>query len=377
MGVLLILVSKLPKVATDKETCNTMLSFMPTEMLELFFRFTTMGMLIVLGILVVKRNERFKAILLVSLILCLWAYILLTAPFPEDFFGKLRGPLLLFTETMPYLIWCLAMMSLCDNFNPQQWPTLLKVALVSLFIWFGYFFGLKQGAGIFHQINHGIEVLLMLHIVLIALLELKDDVVNSRRMLRMLLIIYIGLHTLMLVILELTDVTFRGTYQFGLLNAVLICFTILTFALFNLKNTINNLQSKTVMGNSKELQEENKVLPPHYQKASDKLKKLMDEGYYTQIDLTVQSLASVISLPEHQLRELINKHLRFRNFSTFLNSYRIPAACEALKDTQQNRKPILTLALELGYGSIGPFNRAFKIQLGQTPSEFRYHFQNR
>ena len=33
--------------------------------------------------------------------------------------------------------------------------------------------------------------------------------------------------------------------------------------------------------------------------------------------------------------------------------------------------PILTIALEAGYGSIGPFNRAFKQRMGMTPTEYR------
>jgi AraC-like DNA-binding protein len=33
--------------------------------------------------------------------------------------------------------------------------------------------------------------------------------------------------------------------------------------------------------------------------------------------------------------------------------------------------PILTIALDAGFQSLGPFNRAFKSQAGMTPSEFR------
>jgi AraC-like DNA-binding protein len=33
--------------------------------------------------------------------------------------------------------------------------------------------------------------------------------------------------------------------------------------------------------------------------------------------------------------------------------------------------PVLSIALEVGYGSIGPFNRAFKARMGMTPSRFR------
>jgi AraC-like DNA-binding protein len=33
---------------------------------------------------------------------------------------------------------------------------------------------------------------------------------------------------------------------------------------------------------------------------------------------------------------------------------------------------VLTIALEAGFGSLGAFNRAFKAQLGVTPTEYRH-----
>jgi len=32
---------------------------------------------------------------------------------------------------------------------------------------------------------------------------------------------------------------------------------------------------------------------------------------------------------------------------------------------------VLTIALDLGYGSLGPFNRAFKEMTGMTPTAYR------
>jgi hypothetical protein len=43
----------------------------------------------------------------------------------------------------------------------------------------------------------------------------------------------------------------------------------------------------------------------------------------------------------------------------------------ALADPAQTDMPILTVALDAGFGSIGPFNRAFKVRTGVTPTEFR------
>ena len=97
----------------------------------------------------------------------------------------------------------------------------------------------------------------------------------------------------------------------------------------------------------------------------------MDDGAYRETGLTISLLASSLDYPEHHLRRLINGHLGFRNFSEFLNSYRITEARDRLSDPDRVRVPVLTTALDLGYGSLGPFNRAFKESAGMTPTEFR------
>jgi AraC-like DNA-binding protein len=40
-------------------------------------------------------------------------------------------------------------------------------------------------------------------------------------------------------------------------------------------------------------------------------------------------------------------------------------------DPAQAEVPILTIALDAGFNSLGPFNRAFKAETGMTPREFR------
>jgi len=95
-----------------------------------------------------------------------------------------------------------------------------------------------------------------------------------------------------------------------------------------------------------------------------------EQGYH-RCDLTIGSLGEQLSIPEHLLRRLINQHLGYRNFNEYLNHYRIAEAAARLEDIAQERLPILTIALEVGYASLTPFNRAFKAHFQQTPSEYR------
>ncbi len=92
---------------------------------------------------------------------------------------------------------------------------------------------------------------------------------------------------------------------------------------------------------------------------------------YRQDGLTIAQLADRLGLQEYRLRRLINQALGYRNFNSFLNVYRIADAKAALADPTQAAVPVLTIALDSGFGSLGPFNRAFKAETGLTPTEFR------
>jgi AraC-like DNA-binding protein len=87
--------------------------------------------------------------------------------------------------------------------------------------------------------------------------------------------------------------------------------------------------------------------------------------------LTIGALASRLGAAEHHLRRLINEDLGYRNFAAFLNERRIAAAQDALADPQKSRLAISTVAYEVGFRSLAPFNRAFREITGKTPSDWR------
>ena len=76
-----------------------------------------------------------------------------------------------------------------------------------------------------------------------------------------------------------------------------------------------------------------------------------------------------MSTPVYLLRQVINQQLGYRNFNAFLNHFRLKLAAEKLKS--EPREKVLAIALEVGFASLAPFNRAFKEQFGMTPSEYR------
>jgi len=87
--------------------------------------------------------------------------------------------------------------------------------------------------------------------------------------------------------------------------------------------------------------------------------------------LTIGDLARELDVPEHRLRRLINQRLGHRNFADFVNGHRIEAAKRRLADPAEARTTVAVIAFDLGYGSLGPFNRAFRAATGATPTEWR------
>ncbi len=108
------------------------------------------------------------------------------------------------------------------------------------------------------------------------------------------------------------------------------------------------------------------------QKLVDALMRLMaDERIYRHDNISIGTLATKLGIPEYRLRRLINQRLGYRNFNVFLNNHRIEEAKAALADPTQSGVPVITIAMDAGFQSLGPFNRAFKATTGVTPTEYR------
>ncbi|KJC61352.1 hypothetical protein UP10_08040 [Bradyrhizobium sp. LTSPM299] len=103
-----------------------------------------------------------------------------------------------------------------------------------------------------------------------------------------------------------------------------------------------------------------------------RLQRLMTvERAYRREGLTIGALSAELGVQDYRLRQLINEGLGHRNFNAFLNHYRIEDASSALADPGQRQVPVLTIAMDAGFQSVGPFNRAFKAATDLTPTEFR------
>ncbi|HEV7691277.1 MAG TPA: AraC family transcriptional regulator [Hyphomonadaceae bacterium] len=98
---------------------------------------------------------------------------------------------------------------------------------------------------------------------------------------------------------------------------------------------------------------------------------MKDDQVWREEGLTIANLAVRVNIPEAQLRRLINDQLGYRNFPSFVNHHRIEAAKARLADPNEARTSISAIAFDIGFASLGPFNRAFREETGQSPSEWR------
>ena len=98
---------------------------------------------------------------------------------------------------------------------------------------------------------------------------------------------------------------------------------------------------------------------------------MTDKAMYRDAALSITQLATTIGVPEKRLRDVINRRLGHKNFPSYVNAFRLEEVRLRLIDAKNDALPILTLALDAGFGSIVAFNRAFKDKYAMTPSEYR------
>lgn len=98
---------------------------------------------------------------------------------------------------------------------------------------------------------------------------------------------------------------------------------------------------------------------------------LQAEKLFLDPDLRLSDFARRLREPSYKISRCITHDLDYRNFNHMMNVHRIASVKASFCDRDKDHLPILSIAMDCGFGSIGPFNRAFKTQTGQTPSAYR------
>jgi AraC-like DNA-binding protein len=223
--------------------------------------------------------------------------------------------------------------------------------------------------------HHGLALICVALALWNVLAGRAGDLDEARRRLRFAFVVSVGLFTTLSIV---SGAVLRGgPGSTALAGANVVGNLVLAFAfsvaLLSLAPR-NLLQPLALAKESRRKADRPPAIPDDPREAAllEKLRRELEVNRaYRDETLGIAGLASRLGVPEYRLRRLINQQLGHRNFAAFLNGYRIDEAMAALADPGQADVPILTIALDAGFSSMGPFNRAFKARTGQTPSEYR------
>lgn len=105
-----------------------------------------------------------------------------------------------------------------------------------------------------------------------------------------------------------------------------------------------------------------------------KIKIILDEltqekKFFLDPNLKISDLALQIGIPTHHLSQYFNSSLEITYYD-YINCFRIDELKRRIVRNELTTLSILGLAYDCGFNSKATFNRAFKKQSGQTPSEY-------
>lgn len=96
---------------------------------------------------------------------------------------------------------------------------------------------------------------------------------------------------------------------------------------------------------------------------------MVEEQPYLDTTLTLRALAEMLDIRANHLSQLLNEGLG-KNFSEYINAYRLQAFKERAADPKQQHLTILAMAYDSGFNSKTVFNTFFKKATGKTPRAY-------
>jgi len=342
------------------------------EFFDDLFRFGAIAFLLWAAVLLARQiSERVQARLAVISGVCVASMLITTGFDVRAIFGPFAYFVSFLAELNIAFTWLFCLSLFFDNFKLRAWHWLVVVYYVVFWVTYA-----NDNLFLLNSVyfSRALRALIYGYLIYVVIKGRSGDLVEERRSFR----IWFALA----VIVTTTIISFAETYyddfyelHIGrLLQSSTIFIVVLGFVSHI---TVTSKSLFFVTDSGKDIKDHRKEqvvggnLTAEDRHSLDELDGLMKAGAYAEAGLTIALLAEKVRMPEHRLRRLINNHLGHRNFSQFLNAHRIEAAKSRLANVDERHVPILTIAMDVGYMSLGPFNRAFKKQTDRTPSEYR------
>jgi len=280
------------------------------------------------------------------------------------FFGVLNVPHLIF-------VWLFALSVFQTKFRISAWHVIVSLIYPFPIFWFRAYeaallppppFALSIGVSIG-------SILLMVHLVWAILHERKGDLMEARKRSRAVFVVVLVVVTVLTAIVDLYLIAHSPKWT-SLIKAATIWPAVFAASIWILRASKDSFvidkSPKTA------LPQVGKIVSAKDRHLFQALQKRITEDHiYLDTNMTITRLAKDLGVTNHRLRALINQSLKYENFNQFLNALRIETITEKFDDPENDHIPILTLALDGGFRSLSPFNKAFKDLMGQTPSQYR------
>ena len=361
---------------------------------DLLLRAATFALAMSTAVMIVTRNvaprtRNAAAPLLAFAIGGIGAFAVSSAPMAVRWFGPVALAFDAWCIATPAALWILAQTMFREDFRPGplHWTAAGVLTAVTLAADLGRFrLGLLGDVPAIAQTlllaGRGAALLLVLAASYTALGEWRVDLVESRRWARG---IFVAIVFAVFATLAASDFIFGPTGAspgwLALGHSVLVA---ITFALLQAvaRGSVDALVSEPARAELAALSGERagatvaRVTVTRSRAitaalASRVVAEMEAQALWRREGLGIGDLAAALNTQEHLLRRAINQHLGYRNFNDFLHEHRLREAARRLASSADDALPVLTIALDCGYGSIGPFNRAFKARFGVTPTQYR------
>jgi len=347
------------------------------SLIEAALRGGAVVLLVLVAVLLVRDARRVPAAAFGALFaLGAACYTIVSASVFAFEFPSALSPLRIVAMGNPVVFCLFAAALFDDDFRPSWWQALAWLALVAIGI-----LGLWTGFPLLRWLCSGLGLLCNAIGVWYVMAGRALDLVEERRRLRAVLVVLGALYSAVIIASEMAWAPASVGPVLYLANGAGLLAITSVFAVFLLTISRDGALISLPLSASQAALPRRLVTRPVLAERSERdddarrltsLRHLMEhDRAYREEGLSIGNLAAKLGISEHGLRRLINQRLGYRNFNAFLNFYRLDDVMAALADPAQEAVPILTIALDAGFQSLGPFNRAFKSQTGMTPSEFR------
>lgn len=327
--------------------------------LEIFFRGGAIATLLLCAAVFTLRgplNRKNGSVAALCLGLC--AYMLVSSPSIGIEAGFMFAVLVATSAVVPVLVYWAGLELFQDNPTFARWQFAMG-GLIIASAWL-------SAASISLGVVRGVCVIAIFsHLVAVVILGSEDDLIEARRRFRRWFLLAVAGVAIVITGLEVTGIDRGLPVVFYLIHALVFWGLATAFLVWAVRIDPAIWLAK---GQSSSPHSD---LSPVQRALIGRINKAMSERIWEREGLTLSQMAQALDTQEHRLRSAINQGMGHRNFSSFINGYRIERAKELLSDADLAERTVLSIAYDVGFASLGPFNRAFREVTGKTPTQYR------